>query len=126
MRDLTAEELTLAPEWATHYSVNTSSNWISVCFFSERRVVNLTDGKIGGVYFNEFGIEDGDREIVRVKPFDIAKHDFSYKKLLFSEFINEKLELMVKDHPSPVFFNVDKSDAIAIAKALGVTGEDLL
>lgn len=122
MRDLTKEELKFAPDWATHYSVNTSSNWISVCFFNERRAVNLIDGKIGGVYFNEFGIEDGDREIVRVKPFDITKHEWSdcdIQREIESGYIRFKSQSECDE------FVVEKDDAVAMALHFGVTAEDL-
>ena len=59
-----------------------------------------------------------------VKPFDITKHEFS-EGLSISNMCESKVEIEFKDNDDFNYVPLNKSDVIAIAKALGVTGEDL-
>jgi len=58
-----------------------------------------------------------------LKPFDITKHEFS------DSIANPKAKLNLRSTVTIDVFDkwlmLNKQDAIAIAKALGVTGEDL-
>lgn len=57
--------------------------------------------------------------------FDITKHEFGDEDIRLSNLCESKIELAVDDCGIEHYFTLQKSDAIAIAKALGVTGEDL-
>lgn len=58
-------------------------------------------------------------------PFDITDYKFSDKDIRLSNLCESKIELAVDDCGIEHYFTLQKSDTIAIAKALGVTGEDL-
>ena len=115
MRDLTEEELKLAPDWATHY-------------FKDDHGDILFESTSG--YQWASGLKLKDRIIVRgysvklskpIKPFDITKHEFS-DTVGFVECDGSELTL---NCTGCNYVELYKDDAIAIAKALGVTGEDL-
>lgn len=68
------------------------------------------------------------------KDFDITKYEFSDSKLAISHVFGDSLGLSAKYYqwsaihgytPEYLILRVIKSDAIAIAKAWGVTAEDL-
>ena len=122
MRDLTEEELKLAPDWATHYDTDFMVAYpVKVTFIDEDRAVDLfQNDNLGDIYDNNLGIRKEDRLIV--KPFDITKYEFGDTIQHFESYGSE-LSLYCVDG----FRHVElyKDDAIAIAKALGVTGEDL-
>ena len=61
-------------------------------------------------------------EITKLKPSDIKKHVFSDHIVSGCHLSND---LCVVFREKSFGFNIKKQDAIAIAKALGVTGEDL-
>lgn len=114
MRDLTEEELKLAPEWATHYHVNHNESILfesdeKYCLYEKSTGLTSTVGCVG--------VCKESKPILR-KTFDITKHEFSDKlaEYLFLPGLNR---LCFKG-------DIRKQDAIAIAKVLGVTGEDLL
>lgn len=65
-----------------------------------------------------------DVEIIDVKPFDISEHEFSDEMSNLKAMLSERGDVVIRIGSSWIF--LDKSDSIAIAKALGVTGEDLL
>ena len=65
-----------------------------------------------------------DVEIIDVKPFDIGEYYFSSSNINGCIVDCGFLNLSFSVSERGCFF--DKDDAIAIAKALGVTGEDLL
>lgn len=58
------------------------------------------------------------------KPFDISEHEFSDGDIDFA-FKNGKFLIEI-DSDRGIYGEIKKQDVIAIAKALGVTGEDLL
>ena len=81
---------------------------------------NVTHCACGGV------ISCTESEYVEVKkPFDITKHEFSDKDIRLSNLCESKIELAVDDCGIEHYFTLNKDDAIAIVKSLGVTGEDL-
>ena len=126
MRDLTEEEFKLAPEWATHYCIDMDG-----IYFSHETGFALYD-TISKSFVEEEQdcplscIEDCDKLITKrasnEKPFDISEHEFSDEGLLDVRLASNRVivdsELLTSSY--------SKDDAIAIAKALGVTGEDLL
>lgn len=119
-RQLTQEELDLAPEWATDYFIDNEGD---VCFESESYYQYLVEGKLlDKQYQTGFGMEEDSQPIPR-KAFDVANHRFSVVSLINS--------VVVDNDVATLFFEFDKrmdltkSDSIAIAKALGVTTEDL-
>ncbi len=117
MRDLTEEELKLAPEWATDYSIDTDGSIVYVsqelCWWEGLSVPQVNH------------IFNGD-EIRKIneKPFNITKYEFS-EGLSISNMCKLSIEVEVKDNDDCNYVPLHKNDVIAIAKALGVTGEDL-
>jgi hypothetical protein len=71
-------------------------------------------------------IEHGKERPKLKKPFDISEHEFSDSRVRISNICVSKIELAVDDCGIEHYMTQSKEDAIAIAKALGVTGEDLL
>lgn len=110
MRDLTEEELALAPEWATHYFIDTSDD--TPIYESK----NLCWWAGLGKPLPCKRMDEGAIAIIR-KPFDIAQHEWS-DKLARVMFLPEANKICFEGE-------IYKKDAIAIAKALGVTAEDL-
>lgn len=117
MRELTKEELELAPSWATHYSFgNNNSLW----FEGKNRCATVENNKLNVVIVG-MGINENSKPIPR-KPFNIKKHVFSDHIVSGCHLSND---LCVVFNACSHGLNLTKQDAIAIAKALGVTGEDL-
>ena len=59
------------------------------------------------------------------KPFDITKHEFSDLNFKTKAYVSDgELIIGASEYEIPCFC-ANKNDAIAIAKALGVTAEDL-
>ncbi len=120
MRDLTEEELKLAPEWATHYSV---IHGCKILFESDLKCC-LYENKTGLTHSIECnGVSPSSRPII---GFCFVKHSFSDDEVRFAKVSRNKSHVTITLSES-AFGTVryNKSDAIAIAKALGVTGEDL-
>ncbi len=123
MRELTEEELKLAPDWATHYRCNSSeiifeskNQWMAIGFsfpFIKRGPFKHQSKLTKCKSIPEF----------KAKSFDITKHEFS-DTVQHVESDGCELSLYCVDG----FRHVElyKDDAIAIAKALGVAGDDLL
>lgn len=111
MRDLTPEELKLAPEWATHYIADSDDSIIyeseTLCWWAGLREPLNNKGSFGGLPNRS------------IKPFDITKHEL-FKSGILIKHKNGK-DLYVRH----LMWHLDKDRAIAIAKALGVTGGDL-
>ena len=125
MRDLTEEELELAPDWATHYYIYSDGDILFECESESalyRKNTNNNENAIltmecDGICFKSIPINK--------KPLDITKHEFSDKDIRLSSLCESKIELAVDDCGIEHYLTFNKSDSIAIAKALGVTGEDL-
>lgn len=109
MRDLTEEELKLAPSWATHYQVTKSGN-----------VIWESKDKYQTVIMSKPRKQNSKLSLCRPinKPFDITKHEFS-DAVGFVECDGSELTLSCTGSN---YVELYKDDAIAIAKALGVTG----
>ena len=119
MRELTEEELKLAPEWATHYFIDE----LDAALYAG---INK-DGKYYSVWW--FGLSlsldcivdiDGYAAISK-KPFDITKYEWSDSGIELCESKGGVLIL----HSPELTTNLVFDDAIAIAKTLGLTAEDL-
>lgn len=121
MRDLTEEELKLAPDWATHYTKTGNQ----VTFFNELKVQSSLGGELDDIiYDNNYGIESGDVRIPS-KPFDITKHEFSDSSFQGGAYIADDGDLVIRASKCEIAcFCANKNDAIAIAKTLGATAED--
>ena len=57
------------------------------------------------------------------KPFDITQHEWGDKMANLGAMMSQRGDVVIRVGFSWIF--VDKSDGIAIAKALGLTAEDL-
>ena len=124
MRELTKEELELAPSWATMYKVVECEIASSYTLF--------TDGKNRSQWIyhdtkamSPISIGDiarFDTKPINRKPFDIREHVFGDHIVSGCHLSND---LCVVFREQSFGLNIKKQDAIAIAKALGVTGEDL-
>lgn len=112
MRDLTAEELALAPEWATHYIVDSGDN--SIIYESK----NLCWWAGLGKPLACKRMDEGAIAIIR-KPFDITQHEFS------DEFTYFDFELHKDRGGIIIDGEVNRGDIIAIAKHFKLTAEDL-
>ncbi|QGJ84288.1 hypothetical protein [Pseudoalteromonas phage XCL1123] len=125
MRDLTEDELKLAPEWATHYWVHDSK----VMFESVDLFQLLNNGELSDTFSNDSGYITSLAVEIKRKPFNISEHEFSCEnfKACKPSWIGDDLQVEIIDsdftHHEAL---LNKTDAIAIAKALGVTGKDLL
>lgn len=116
MRDLTEEELALAPEWATHYSF---TSFDVLCFVD---IKNKIVTSIEAIKRGECPISCGnwfegvDLPEIHRKPFDITQHNLNDH---LTEL--ESGNLSVND----CGWIIDKERAIAIAKHFKLTAEDL-
>ncbi len=112
MRDLTEEELKLVPEWASDYSIDIDDTVVycskEVCWWD-----GLSEPMQNYVF-------KGD-ELRHIKPFDITKYGFSDSGVECCEI---GVGILTLYNPE-LTTNINKDDAIAIAKALGVAAEDL-
>jgi hypothetical protein len=123
MRDLTEEELKLAPDWATHYQFGVIGNLI---FISLRKMLawNVNTPLSMAVDLEYCShLVDKHKPIER-KPFDITKYEFS-EGLSISNMCKLSVEIEFKDNDDCNYVPLHKDDVIAIAKALGVTAKDL-
>lgn len=116
MRDLTSEELALAPEWATHYIVDSGDDSIIyenafLCWW--RGLDNPID--------NIAGFGNMKNRPIAGREFHITQHEWSD---VIAEIEPESGHtLVIKSHGSWLSF--DKDDVIAMARDRGVTAEDL-
>jgi hypothetical protein len=118
MRDLTEEELALAP-WATHYKVDDCDD---VLFESEDYCQWLIDGVLK-VKLDNFDISSDAIKITR-KPFDITKHEWSDITMAGYEAAKCANGSIILNGSSKTKV-INKQDGIAIANALGLTAGDL-
>ncbi|WP_276755655.1 hypothetical protein [Pseudoalteromonas marina] len=120
MRDLTEEELKLTPEWATHYFIDVDDDVIyesvSLCWWKS------LDNPMQNYTFNM-----RKNKAINWKPFDISKHEFSDENFKGAAYIDADGDLVIGASEYEIScFCASKPDAIAIAKALGVTANDLI
>jgi hypothetical protein len=120
MRDLTEEELKLAPDWATHYSIDSGDD--DVVYESEGLCWWSSLGRpVGNFNFNTENNREIDRGFV-----DMKHHQFSDSEVeSVKVFLGEGYATTVLSNTAYNTVRQSKEDIIAIAKALGVTGEDL-
>ena len=120
MRELTEEERAFAPDWAVKFDFFEGS----LIFMSDAvEVTSQTSTfRFIDIYSGDYWVgSDGDYTLctrsISSKPFDICKEEvYDYLGLD----IHGDLEVLEGD------WTICKERAIAIAKALGVKGEDLL
>lgn len=124
MRELTEEELKLAPDWATHYFIDELDDALYAGLSK--------DGKYYSVWW--FGlslpieyVDDIDGYVtISKKPFDITKHEWSDTSVKEVRLFRDgSIDIQSNLVGVEVQISIYKQDAIAIAKALGVTAEDL-
>ena len=121
---LTDEKIAeLAPEWATHYFSNgkvilfESASFLAF-YYIEDKVFSRISSQLAD------GISKNSKPIPRKpKPFDITQHEFSDAMANLKAMKSERGDVVIRIGSSWIF--LDKADSIAIAKALGVTCEDL-
>lgn len=118
MRDLTPEELAFAPEWATHYIINSEDDNViyessKYCWWKGMpfRMVNYTFSK-------------SKSRLIDRKPFNITQHEWSDITMQGYE--------VAKCANSSIILNgsskskvLNKADAIAIARHFKLTGDDI-
>lgn len=123
MRDLTAEELALAPKWANRYFIKHGRDvyFISSTHF---RAVLI------GVNDKPFSISQGCIELANSmsiplikKPFDITKHNWNGVDF---EGVDSDGDISLSQSYYVDSFYISKRDAIALAKHFNLTAEDLL
>ncbi len=115
-RQLTQEELNLAPEWASRYSVD---EFNAVLFESDKLFQWLDSGVLGCIYPQvNSGISMDSQPIPR-KAFDVASIESPNMHDMDQPYIRNN-----DDGTITVDGKIDKYLVIAIAKALGVTAED--
>ena len=120
MRELTEEELKLAPCWATHYI---NKCFIVVFLSNHLRQVFIKEGS----YFNRLTLnDDGIDGALKIpsKLFNITNHEWSDDALCFGCVDCEgDIEISCTDTDGE--FYIARHDAIAIAKHFCLTEEDL-
>ncbi len=111
MRALTPQEINAAPDWATHYVIDSdddltyeSLDWW--CWATNPYHKHDNHGCIDGV------------PIPR-KEFDISKHEFGYA------FCSDYASITFEMYEGQSDLILEKQDAIAIAKHFKLTAEDL-
>jgi len=131
MRELTEEELKLAPDWAYFYGIFNGE----VVFMSRGR----DDNGDYTFYHKEHGIYKGREpiymlcdKVIKQKPFDIAKHEWSDVAkdchILFNapSWAGGDLQICIADPNGNYADDVlIREHAIAIARHFGLTAEDL-
>lgn len=117
MRDLTKEELALAPSWATHYYAHDDK----VVFESPAHFQMLKDGALSERLNNATGYITSMAVEIKRQPFDISKHEWSDDDVLVLRCSDRVIAF--QNHDENVY--LARFDAIAIAKHFGLTAEDL-
>ena len=126
MRDLTEEELKLAPDWATHYCVTKFKGQHCITFHNS--YWDQWVYPVSGAWSPKMTSQriPALAKPISTKPFDINKHEFSDDEIRFVKvFHAEEYITILLNREALNTVRHDKADIIAMAKALGVTGEDL-
>ena len=119
MRELTEEELKLAPDWAYMYSITSNNN---VRFHSDLMFCIFNGHVVSDIVISE--PENFGTRLLNKKPFDITKHKWIDGALCFGCVDCEgDIEISCTDVDGE--FYIARNDAIAIAKHFGLTKEDL-
>lgn len=124
MRGLTEAELNLAPDWATHYYFY-NSDALSIVFENEVRFQSycVKTGVFSCIGVRQSRTSKRAKQVPK-KHFDIAEHEFLESDIQLAEIVGGKLRLHLMSGDLP-YVDQSKKDAIAIAKAMGVTAKDL-
>ncbi len=131
MRDLSGYELKLAPEWAAYFAPDDNDVlFISKCKTRACWLVEDFDLESGVDMQDEFEFTKKHEELLECiipimdKHFDINNHEFS-DGYLSASIDGDALCMAIELDSFNAYAKLDKRDAIAIAKALGVTADDL-
>ena len=125
MRELTEQELKLAPGWAYMYSITSNNN---VRFHDDFMFCLCNGHVVSDVVSAE--PKNFSARLINKKPFDITKHKFGDTAWSINEvnaeqgyidFYNDETCTDDGNHESHL---INEDDAIAIAKALGATAKD--
>ncbi len=120
MRDFTEEELKLAQHDCDHYNIIDGN-----VYFTD--VLGICVFDINGVEVDNCIMDSmvfAKSVPLPKKPFDITKHEFIESDIQLSEVFGGRIRLHLMSQDLP-YVECSKTDVIAIAKALGVTGDDL-
>lgn len=120
MRELTQEEIDLAPDWATHYYLDVCGD---IWFQSNIKQVYMMGFQLLKERGAPYGISSRAKPIPR-KAFDLSGYEFSDSDV--SRVVVTKGIAYVYTSIEKSGVDFKKADIITIAKALGVTGDDLL
>lgn len=124
MRELTEEELKLAPDWTYMYSITSNNN---VRFHSDLMFCIFNGHVISDIVISE--PENFGARLLNKKPFDITKHEWSDFSWSINQQDRDAIELYnhetCTDDGDAELFQINKSDSIAIAKHFGLTEKDL-
>ncbi len=116
MRDLTGDELKLAPEWATHYLVDRGDiiyESSQLCWW-----VGL-DEPVSNI--KSFGLNENRK--IKSGRFSLEGFEFSDDSIVeFNHFTDGSVELCLD---SGFVVSLSKPDIVALSKDAGVTGDDL-
>lgn len=115
MRDLTDEELALAPEWADSYFTNLNGYLIYFDTKSGDAQIFGSDHIIRELPSEHYSF----KKCRPLKPFDITQHEWSYFINVEARHDQSKIEL------ESYWCQFDRDDAIAIAKHFNLKAEDL-
>ncbi len=118
-RQLTQEEIDLAPEWATRYFIITCT---TIRFESEGYYCYSFNGEISAKERNKFGVDEDSQPIPR-KEFDLSYSDAS--GILDVSVTGDNLGV-VTTYTDIGDIYITKQDVINKAKALGVTASDFI
>ncbi len=115
-RQLTQEEINLAPEWATRYFIITCT---TIRFESEGYYCYSFNGEMSAKERNKFGVDEDSQPIPR-KAFNVESFQSPDMHDMDQPYI------CIDDGIITVDGKIDKHWSIAIAKALGVTASDFI
>ena len=120
MRDLTKEELGLAPDWATHYNVLDGCG--AVLFESAGLFIWSAALKEGRAPILNAEVLGNSMPIIR-EPFDIKNYECEDKYTQIAFVNKDYIDINCCEDEMAV--RITKRDCIALAKALNITAKDL-
>ncbi len=120
-RQLTQEELNIAPDGFKHYAFMAFGNVAYLDIDNEKLITGgMIDRSENPIemdgYFDESEIQPMPRKAFDISEYEFSDQDVSYCDANGSIFLNVSYSVI----------GIDKADAIAIAKALGVTASDFI
>ncbi len=122
-RQLTQEELNLAPEWATHYAVMVVSGRVVYLDLDNCKMtmVSMIDKGYGPINYGGF-FRKGEIQPIPRKAFDISTMEFNDDRIIDVDLFSDGTVEINMD--SGLSCELSKNELVLIAKALGVTAED--